>query len=204
MFLTPGVIPTHRCRLSPKKGCFFQGMLPVIHWTDLHSVCRKRLQIDLNILENTREVCLSTGSGSKLTRKVNFDQLPVDRQTSRTRPFFRGRSRRLCVGIALGGYVAKLPTTLHENLLKFRHLQVERCTHGGKESKNGEQLERVYLNIYPFYLKTNFSGIFQLTWINLQPQETNGMYRSGSCARALERHDPFLGGGAVAYVWGSH
>eukprot|EP00116_Pleurobrachia_bachei_P011581 sb/3471843/ len=105
--------PRSGIRFTTFMGCFFQGMLPVIHWTDLHPVCRKRLQIDPNILENTREVCLSTGSGSKLTLKlkltfdfpehsplsqmcrnsrkpeyrfdfsVDFHPFPVDRQTSR-------------------------------------------------------------------------------------------------------------------------
>eukprot|EP00116_Pleurobrachia_bachei_P006680 sb/3466942/ len=59
---------TQHTGVRSKKGRFFQGMfmLHAIHWTDLYPVGRKRLQIDPYILENTREVCLSTGNGSKL------------------------------------------------------------------------------------------------------------------------------------------
>eukprot|EP00116_Pleurobrachia_bachei_P016324 sb/3476586/ len=50
---------------------------------------------------------------------------------------------------------------------------------------------------------------YRFDFINLDQFAASGNKRdinrsSGSCARALERHDPFLGGGAVAYVWGSH
>eukprot|EP00116_Pleurobrachia_bachei_P011906 sb/3472168/ len=45
-------------------------LLRTIHWTDLHPACFMRLKIDPDLPENTREVCLSTGSGSKLTLKL--------------------------------------------------------------------------------------------------------------------------------------
>eukprot|EP00116_Pleurobrachia_bachei_P018676 sb/3478938/ len=64
---------TQRCRLSPlKKGRVFHELLRTIHWMDLHPACFLRLQIDPSLLVNTREVCLSTGSGSKLTLKLNL------------------------------------------------------------------------------------------------------------------------------------
>eukprot|EP00116_Pleurobrachia_bachei_P005368 sb/3465630/ len=66
---TPGAIPTHRRLLRPlKKGSVFQELLRTIHWTDLHSTCFLRLQIDPILLENTREVCLSRGNGFRPTR----------------------------------------------------------------------------------------------------------------------------------------
>eukprot|EP00116_Pleurobrachia_bachei_P018584 sb/3478846/ len=57
-----------------------------------------------------------------------------------------------------------------------------------------------------FLLTDKFPGYFP---VNLDHFAASGNKRdvnrsSGSCTRALERHDPFLGGGAVAYVWGSH
>eukprot|EP00116_Pleurobrachia_bachei_P009515 sb/3469777/ len=72
-----------------EKGCVFQELLRTIHRTDLHPAYFLKLEIYPSLLENTREVCLSTGSGNsrkpddRFDFSVNFDPLPVYRQTSR-------------------------------------------------------------------------------------------------------------------------
>eukprot|EP00116_Pleurobrachia_bachei_P008108 sb/3468370/ len=214
--------------------------------------CYFKLQIDANILENTREIhSKPSGSGAKspesqikdltsvsilthflLTDKllgyfpVNLDQFAASGNVSKQTgcksvqwipsPMCGDRTRWLCRQGSTKDRkdLSNRRNEQHEHgdfylpFPNFPRALHARCNINGVPPDIVLRLQ-IDANILENTRETNFSGIFQLTWINLQPQETFRNKRdvnrsSGSCARALERHDPFLGGGAVAYVWGSH
>eukprot|EP00116_Pleurobrachia_bachei_P017232 sb/3477494/ len=78
---------------------------------------------------------------------------------------------------------------------------------GGAKSLGSQIIDLTSVSILTHFLLTDkLLGYFP---VNLDQFAASGNKQdvnrsSGSCARALERHDPFLGGRAVAYVWGSH